>query len=330
LAPRTPMGQCCSSTCQQCCFSTVLLGFACKSGGIQKLQNKFAFFPPSPPSYGIDANGGLVWNDPRCASEAAAVARLPVTYTVRRLRTRLGSEIAFFHVSPKNFAPGKPRYFLLWSHGNALDCGEMFAFLVHLCLDLGIHVCAYDYSGYGASSGSPSETMLCADSDAAYEYLTEDLGVDAANELIVYGQSVGSGPSVRLAARRPVKALVLHAPIASGIRVLAPNWSNLCSPVNTFYCCDLFPNYRLASSITCHTLIMHGTNDDVVTPRNSAEIHRRMVMRGRADVRDVHYVHGAGHNDLVETDPRAYLHLLKEFIGSLNGGQMAEPAPSLL
>lgn len=328
------MGQCFSTTCQNCCFSTVLLGYACSSGGIEKLQNKFAFFPPSPPTYAIAADGSVTYNDPRCAAEAAAIARLPVLSTIRRLHTKAGNDIAFFHCQPEE---RKHPFTLLWSHGNALDCGELHGFIAHLALDLGIAVCAYDYSGYGASSGAPSERMICTDSEAVYAHLTDDLGVDAANELVVYGQSVGSGPSVRLAARHPVRALVLHAPIASGIRVLAPNWTNLCSPVNTFYCCDLFPNYRVASRVTCPTLLMHGTHDEVVAPRNSAEIHRRMVSRGRAEVRDVHYVRGAGHNDLVEADPRGYLQLLKEFLGSLNGGsrggneqRTGELQPSLL
>ena len=93
------MGQCCSSTCQQCCFSSVLLGFACKSGGIQKLQNKFAFFPPSPPSYSLVDGTTLVWNDRRCKEEHELVKDLPVEATVQNLRTRGGDEISFFRVA---------------------------------------------------------------------------------------------------------------------------------------------------------------------------------------------------------------------------------------
>ena len=148
---------------------------------------------------------------------------------------------------------------------------------------------------------------------------------------------VGSGPSVRLAARHPVRALVLHAPIASGIRVLAPNWTNLCSPVNTFYCCDLFPNYRVASRVTCRPLLMHGTHDRSGGTAQLGGDPSPDGLTRRAEVRDVHYVRGAGHNDLVEADPRGYLQLLKEFLGSLNGGsrggneqRTGELQPSLL
>lgn len=64
---------------------------------------------------------------------------------------------------------------------------------------------------------------------------------------------------------------------------------------------------------------MHGTEDEVVAPRNSAVLYRQMVSGGNSDVRDVHYVRGAGHNDLVEINPRAYTQLMREFIASLDG-----------
>ena len=247
------MGACCSSTTQNCCFSTILLGYACSNGGIQKLQNKFAFFPPSPPSYQL-SQGQVQWLDPRCEAEAQSVAQLPVANTVCMLRTRSGHEIAFFHFEPRTpLKSGARRRTLLWSHGNALDCGELYGFLTQLALDLDVNVCAYDYSGYGASNGKPSERHLNESAEAAYEHLVSALNVDAGKELIVYGQSVGSGPSMRLAHRHPVCALVLHSPIASGLRVLAPSWSNVCSPVRTFYCCDIFPNVR--PPVECHLAV---------------------------------------------------------------------------
>jgi alpha-beta hydrolase superfamily lysophospholipase len=42
-------------------------------------------------------------------------------------------------------------------------------------------------------------------------------------DIILYGQSVGSGPTIDLASRLPnLRAVVLHSPILSGLRVLYP------------------------------------------------------------------------------------------------------------
>jgi pimeloyl-ACP methyl ester carboxylesterase len=82
--------------------------------------------------------------------------------------------------------------------------------------------CRYDYSGYGQSSGKPSEHNTYADIEAAYKCLIENFGAKE-EEIILYGQSVGSGPTVDLASRlHRLRAVVLHSPILSGLRVMYP------------------------------------------------------------------------------------------------------------
>ena len=73
-------------------------------------------------------------------------------------------------------------------------------------------VFGYDYSGYGEASGTPSEKNTYADINAAYDYLAKNFCENPAKDIILYGQSVGSGPSLKLATtkKRPVRGLVLH------------------------------------------------------------------------------------------------------------------------
>lgn len=55
-----------------------------------------------------------------------------------------------------------------------------------------------------------------------YKCLEESYGAKQEN-IILYGQSVGSGPTLDLAARLPqLRAVVLHSPILSGLRVMYP------------------------------------------------------------------------------------------------------------
>ncbi|XP_036293501.1 alpha/beta hydrolase domain-containing protein 17C isoform X2 [Pipistrellus kuhlii] len=63
------------------------------------------------------------------------------------------------------------RYTLLFSHGNAVDLGQMCGFYLGLGSRINCNVFSYDYSGYGASSGRPSERNLYADIDAAWQAL---------------------------------------------------------------------------------------------------------------------------------------------------------------
>ena len=94
---------------------------------------------------------------------------------------------------------------------------------------------SYDYSGYGASTGKPSEKNLYADIEAAWGALRSRYGVSPEN-IILYGQSIGTVPTVDLAARYEVGAVILHSALMSGMRVAFPQTSR-----TWFF--DAFPRY---------------------------------------------------------------------------------------
>ncbi|KAH9304991.1 hypothetical protein KI387_009395, partial [Taxus chinensis] len=107
----------------------------------------------------------------------------------------------------------------------------------------------YDYSGYGASSGKATEFNTYADIEAVYHCLKRDYGIRQ-EDLILYGQSVGSGPTLHLASRLPrLRAVVLHSAILSGIRVLYP--------VKRTFWFDIFKNIDKIQHVKCSVLVMH-------------------------------------------------------------------------
>ena len=82
--------------------------------------------------------------------------------------------------------------------------------------ELRINILGYDYSGYGCSSGTASVSNTIADINACYHFLLQVKG-RRPQDIVVYGQSVGSGPSCDLAAQeKDLKGLVLHSPLMSG------------------------------------------------------------------------------------------------------------------
>ncbi|URE40054.1 Autophagy protein 16 (ATG16) [Musa troglodytarum] len=180
-------------------------------GGVtSSVAAKLAFFPPSPPSYEVvtEPESGVVRLSRYHHRENVEVLRLP---------TRRGTEIVALYVRNPMAA-----FTVLYSHGNAADLGQMYELFLELSIHLRVNLLGYDYSGYGQSSGKPTEQNTYADIETAYKCLIENYGAKE-EEIILYGQSVGSGPTVDLAARLPhLRAIMLHSPILSGLRVMYP------------------------------------------------------------------------------------------------------------
>ena len=101
-------------------------------------------------------------------------------------------------IACKHWTPQKPKGLtILYSHGNAEDIGRIEIFLQSWVKD-GWSVLAYDYPGYGHSSGKPSEEGCYDAIDTAYQYLIEKLEIPP-SKIIVWGRSLGTGPSCYLA-----------------------------------------------------------------------------------------------------------------------------------
>ncbi|XP_077237770.1 alpha/beta-Hydrolases superfamily protein [Tasmannia lanceolata] len=210
---------------------------------VSYLAAKFAFFPPDPPTYRVkkEEDGRVV------------VSGIPPdnSMDVLLLDTKRGNKIVAFYLR-NPYA----RLTVLYSHGNAADLGQLYDLFVQLKLNLRVNLMGYDYSGYGASTGKPSESNTYADIEAVYECLETQYGVSQ-EDLILYGQSVGSGPTLHLAARLPrLRGVVLHSAILSGLRVLCHSKVTLCF--------DIYKNINKIRKVKCPVLIIHGTEDDVV------------------------------------------------------------------
>ncbi|XP_020694095.1 alpha/beta hydrolase domain-containing protein 17B isoform X1 [Dendrobium catenatum] len=219
-------------------------------GGVTSMMAaKFAFFPPDPPSYGLVAVE--VGEPARVKWEMTGVMKREGV-EVMRLKTRRKNEIVAVYV--KNPAA---KLTVLYSHGNAADIGQIYELFIELSVHLRVNLIGYDYSGYGQSTGKqPSEINTFADIEAVYRCLEETYGI-LSQDIILYGQSVGSGPTLDLATRLPcLKAVVLHSPILSGLRVMYP--------VKRTYWFDIFKNIDKIQLVNCPVLVIHGTDDDVV------------------------------------------------------------------
>jgi fermentation-respiration switch protein FrsA (DUF1100 family) len=195
-------------------------------------------------------------------------------------------------------------YVILFSHGNGEDIGDVRGDLVHLNA-LGFAVLAYDYHGYGTSEGSPSERHCYADIDAAYEYLTYELKLPP-ERIILYGRSVGSGPSVDLAARRPVGGLILESAFTSAAA---------CSVLTRLLPADAFRNLDKIGSVKCPVLAIHGRRDWIVPFR----LGKALFEAANGPKRCL-WIERAGHNDLALVGGQQIDHAITDFATWLERG----------
>lgn len=214
-----------------------------------------------------------------------------------RVDTDDGNAVAVLHLPNP-----EAKFTLLFSHGNAEDLGYLAPFLLEL-RDAGFAVLAYDYRGYGLSTGGPPTTSgTYRDAAAAYRYATEDLKIPPAR-IILHGRSVGSGPAVALATREPVAGLIVESGFVSIYRVLT-RW-----PLLPF---DKFPNLQRIPDLRCPVLVIHGREDEVIP-----FWHGDALFAAAPPPKYSAWVEGAGHNDLAAVAWDEYVRALRDFAEQL-------------
>jgi fermentation-respiration switch protein FrsA (DUF1100 family) len=153
---------------------------------------------------------------------------------------------------------------------------------------LGLHVLLFDYRGYGANPGAPSEAGLAADARAAAAYLASRPEVDPAR-LVYFGESLGAAVALRLAVERPPAALVLRSPFASLAEVGRHHYPVL--PVSLLLR-DRYQAAELAGRLTAPLLVVAGGRDRIVPAA-----HSRRLFAAAPEPKRLVVLHGVDHND---------------------------------
>lgn len=193
------------------------------------------------------------------------------------------------------------QYTLLISHGNAEDLATLNPLLEYFN-HKGYSVFAYDYSGYGLNHGKPSETKTYQNIHAAYQYLTETLKIPP-ESIIVYGRSLGGGPSLELASHQKIAGLILESTFVSAYRVKTH------IPLILF---DKYKNLDKIDKVKAPILIIHGTHDEIIP-----FWHGQALFQKAQAPKTFYKVAQAGHNDLLLIAGEAYWSQLKQFINGI-------------
>ncbi|MDR3547190.1 MAG: alpha/beta hydrolase [Candidatus Pacebacteria bacterium] len=154
---------------------------------------------------------------------------------------------------------------LIHFHGNAEDVGQARKLLKTIRHELHVHVIAVEYRGYGVyREGEPAADSLLEDADLVYRYITTVLHFSP-EDVIVFGRSIGSGPSCYLASKYSLHSLVLM----SGFTSLREVAKGFVGSVLQFLVAERFENKEWLGSARCPVFIVHGRRDHLVPPKHA-------------------------------------------------------------
>jgi pimeloyl-ACP methyl ester carboxylesterase len=181
-------------------------------------------------------------------------------------------------------APGRPT--ILYFHGN----GGSFVTRserIRKYMARGYGMVMMTYRGYGGSSGVPSEKDNVADAKAVYEAVRA--GGIPADRIVLYGESLGSGVAMQVAAEKPVAGVILDAPYTAIVDLA---WMHYPWLPARFLMTDRYETLPVAAKVTVPVLIVHGEEDSIVP----VEMGRRVAKAIKGPV-DLVTFPEAGHSD---------------------------------
>lgn len=204
------------------------------------------------------------------------------------------------------YIDGRSSRVLLFFHGNAGNISHRLD-SIRQFHELGLSVLIVDYRGYGQSTGRTTEKGIYRDAEAAWRYLTKRRGTQA-NQIVIFGRSLGASAASWLAARQSPQALIVESSFTSVpdiARELYPwlpvRWLSRLSHATRDY----------VRGVRCPVLVVHSRDDEIIPFHHGEEIYAAanpprtlLPLRGT-------------HNDAFLRDEHNYMAGLKSFFRGL-------------
>jgi fermentation-respiration switch protein FrsA (DUF1100 family) len=151
----------------------------------------------------------------------------------------------------------------------------------------GFGLLAMSYRGYPGSGGKPSEKALFSDALETYDWLAE-----RTSDIVIHGESLGTGIATYTASQRPEEALILEAPYTAAVDIAAERYPWV--PVKLLMR-DQYRSDDYIDEIDTPLLIVHGTADTTIPVRFGEELFEMAL-----DPKQLSLIEGGTHGDLWE------------------------------
>ena len=221
----------------------ILIAYAILAWSVYFMQSSFIYRP--------------VRNVPYTPSD------MDLVYEKVALKTDDGLKIAAWFIPCE-----KAKMTVLFCHGNGGNMAHRLD-TINILNELGLNCLIFDYRGYGDSQGKTTENGTYLDAQAAWKWLTHKKGIKA-EQIIIFGRSLGGSIAANLAARTIPAGLILESAFTSFAAIGAKYYPYL--PVKLF---AAFSYNTVASlrKINCPLLIMHSKRDEIVPYEFSPQIY---------------------------------------------------------
>ena len=147
---------------------------------------------------------------------------------------------------------------ILFFHGNAGSLENRIHKLNHF-KDMNINFLIIAWRGFSGNKGKPSEEGLYEDGDSSIQWLLNK-GIKE-TDIIIYGESLGTGVATHLSQNRNFAGLILETPFTSMVDAAKIFYPYI--PVK-FLLKDKFENKKKIKNIDLPILVMHGEADQIV------------------------------------------------------------------
>ena len=193
---------------------------------------------------------------------------------------------------------------ILLLHGNAGSLESRIYKLNHF-KDLNVNFLIIAWRGFNGNEGKPSETGLYRDAKSAIKWLNLK-GVTEEN-IILYGESLGTGVAVEVAQNKNYAGVILESPYTSMVNMGKKHYPLF--PVR-FLLKDKFESYKKIKKVSVPILVIHGKIDTIVPFAMGKKMYEL------ANEPKFFYFQEYG-DHMVDYDEKL-LSVLKKFIQSLN------------
>ncbi|MBT3922121.1 MAG: alpha/beta fold hydrolase [Nitrospina sp.] len=199
------------------------------------------------------------------------------------------------------------RFSLLFFHGNGEIVSDYDNF-AEIFNSMGAELVIADFRGYGRSTGSPTLRASLEDAHKIYDELKSNGKLK--EKVCIMGRSLGSAPTLELCAKRSdVAGCVLESGYADPIPLVERRGLKIdkTTPDED----EVFNNSQKIRSVKCPLLIMHGSDDFLISPHEA----KLNYDNAGSKLKHLEILEGVGHNDMMMNP--SYFSTLKQFFDSL-------------
>ena len=199
-----------------------------------------------------------------------------------------------------------PRANVVYFHGNGANLSNWSPILTAI-VKRGYSVVAFDYRGYGVSTGHPTERGLYRDVEAVVKHVQAVQW--KSGPTIYWGRSLGAAMAAYAASVQPPDGIILESGF---VNARAAVRGSPILVVLSFFSSYRFPTAEFVNRANRPVLVVHGNRDSVIPFARGRELFDVLTVPKRFVVVD-----GGDHNDDVPRDPQAYWSAVDRFCDSL-------------